>query len=107
MKRTDAHKKMGVETGARPSRWLVDRWLPRGRAGLLIGVPGVGKGLLAVALAAGVAGDGGDWLGGAPVGELVRRVARPSASSHKLDAATAWRGRPRRGPSVRLCWAGA
>ena len=73
MKQTDTQKALGFETGAKPSRWLVDRWLPRGRAGLLIGVPGVGKELLAVALAAGVAGDGGDWLGGAPEGRLVRR----------------------------------
>ena len=51
------------ERGKAPQRtWLIDRWLPEGRAGLFTGEGGRGKSWLALQLAASLAAGEPDWL---------------------------------------------
>ena len=44
-------------------KWLIRNWLPAGRIGLLTGEGEKGKSLLALQLAAKMAGGGGQWIG--------------------------------------------
>ena len=54
------------EHGKAPQRtWLIDRWLPEGRAGLFTGEGGRGKSWLALQLAASLAAGESEWLPGA------------------------------------------
>ena len=54
------------ERGKAPLRtWLIDRWLPEGRAGLFTGEGGRGKSWLALQLAASLAAGEPEWLPGA------------------------------------------
>ena len=54
------------ERGKAPQRtWLIDRWLPEGRAGLFTGEGGRGKSWLALQLAASLAAGEPEWLPGA------------------------------------------
>ena len=83
-----------------PRRWLVDDWLPAGRATLLAGQGGIGKSRLALQLSAGIA-SGGERLDGTDhASEGCSWIETPSPDTLKLGNAT----EPGGSPTVYASW---
>ena len=72
--------------GEAPARvWLIERWLPEGRAGLFTGEGGRGKSWLALQLAASLAAGEAKWLPGATNGPV---ILDPKVLTHDVTRET-------------------